>query len=189
MRITAGTLRGRRLDTRPGKAIRSTSSRVREAIFNLLRDRIEGARVLDLFAGAGALGIEALSRGAAFALFVDSSGTARRTIQGNLKQLKLEEYGKVFCCEARKAIKVLSQNGERFQIIFMDPPYARGLARGSLQAIGQEGILAPDGIMVIEHSKREHIDNEYGILRRKTSKRYGDTQVSMFVTVPKGGSG
>jgi 16S rRNA (guanine966-N2)-methyltransferase len=189
MRITAGSLRGRRLTTRRGKVIRPTSSRVREAIFNLLQDRIDGARVLDLFAGAGALGIEALSRGATSALFVDSSRTAKRTIEGNLKQLELVEYGQVFCCEVRKTIKVLSRSGERFQIIFIDPPYGKGLAQDSLQAIAQESILAQDGIVLVEHDKRERIDDEYGILRLKASKRYGDTQVSVFVTVPKGGSG
>ena len=189
MRITAGSLRGRRLTTHRGKAIRPTSSRVREAMFNLLQDRIDGARVLDLFAGAGALGIEALSRGAASVVFVDSSRTARRTIEGNLKQLELREYAQVFCCEVNKAIKALSQDGERFGIVFVDPPYGKGLAQDSLRAIAQESILAQDGIVLVEHDKREQIGDEYGILRLKSSKRYGDTQVSVFVMIPKGGSG
>jgi len=189
MRITAGTLRGRRLTTLRGQAIRPTSSKVREAVFNLLKDRIEGARVLDLFAGAGALGIEALSRGATFTLFVDSSGTAKRTIEENLKQLELGERGRVLCCEVEKAIKMLSRNGERFQIVFMDPPYGKGLAQDSLRAIAQQAILAAEGIVVVEQGKRERIGDEYGILRLKTSKRYGDTQVSVFVTAPKGGNG
>lgn len=189
MRITAGTLRGRSVATRPGKAIRPTSGRVREAIFNLLQNRIDGARVLDLFAGAGALGIEALSRGAAFVLFVDSSGTARRIIERNLRQLEIEERGRVFCCEAGKAVEALSQNGEKFQVVFMDPPYGQGLAHAGLQAVADGGILAQDGVVIVEHDKREQLAGEHGILRLKTKKRYGDTQVSVFVMVPKGGSG
>jgi 16S rRNA (guanine(966)-N(2))-methyltransferase RsmD len=188
MRITAGSLRGRRLAAGRGKAIRPTSSRVREAIFNLLQDRIDGARVLDLFAGAGALGIEALSRGAISVLFVDSSRTAKKTIEENLKQLEIGEHGQVFCSEVKKTIGALSQSGERFQVIFIDPPYGKGMAEDSLQAIAQGSILSQDGIVLVEHDKREQIDDEYGILRLKTSKRYGDTRVSVFVTVPKGGS-
>jgi len=189
MRITAGALRGRTLITSRGRAIRPTSGKVREAVFNLLRDRINGARVLDLFAGAGALGIEALSRGAVFAFFVDSSKTAKRTIEENLKQLGVEANGRVLCCAVSRAIKILSQKGERFQIVFVDPPYGKGLAQDSLQAIADEDILAKDGIVVAEHSRREEIGDRCGILLLKTSKRHGDTQISLFMKVPKGGSG
>lgn len=189
MRITAGTLRGRRLNAGRGRKIRPTSGVVREAIFNLLLGRIQGAEVLDLFAGAGALGIEALSRGARLVVFVDSSKPAMRTIERNLEELGLEGSGRVFCCDAKKAMRILSQNGEKFQIIFLDPPYGRGLAQDSLQAIAQETLLSPNAIVVVEHGRREQIGDQIGILRLKTSKRYGDTQVSVFTAVTQGGTG
>jgi len=189
MRVTAGTLRGRRLSAGRGRRIRPTSGLVREAIFNLLQDKIRGAEVLDLFAGAGALGIEALSRGARLAVFVDSSKTAMQTIERNLERLGLSGSGRVFCCDARKAMRTLSQNGERFRVVFMDPPYGKGLAQESLQAIAQESILSPGAIVVVEHGRREQIEDPSGILLLRTSKRYGDTQVSVFTAVTQGGTG
>jgi len=189
MRITAGALRGRKLTVGRGRAIRPTSSKVREAIFNLLSDRIHGSRVLDLFAGAGALGIEALSRGAASALFVDSSREAEGIIGDNLERLGLGGSGRVERCEVLSALDSLLRGAAKFDIVFVDPPYGRGLAEESLEKIGKGSMLSPSGVVVAEHGKREAMGEEYGDLRLEARKQYGDTQISVFSKTRKGGRG
>ncbi|KPJ60776.1 MAG: hypothetical protein AMJ46_04715 [Latescibacteria bacterium DG_63] len=180
MRITAGALRGRKLATLGGRGTRPTSSRVREAVFNLLRDRIEGARVLDLYAGSGALGIEALSRGAARASFVDSSAPARRTIRENLASLGLTERGGVVGGVTKSAVRSLSDGGERFDIVFVDPPYGRGIAEETLKAIAAARVIENGGVVVVECGKRESLGERYGRLQLQTSRLYGDTRILLF---------
>lgn len=180
MRVTAGTLRGRRLATCGGRATRPTSSRVREAVFNLLRDRVEGARVLDLFAGSGALGIEGLSRGAAQAFFVDSSVAARRVIRQNLGALELGSRGRVLGGATKKAIRSLSDAGEQFDVVLVDPPYGRGVTEQTLEAIAAGNIVADHGVVVVECGKRESLGDRYGCLRLRTTRLYGDTRILLF---------
>jgi 16S rRNA (guanine966-N2)-methyltransferase len=157
---------------------------VREAIFNLLRDRVEGARVLDLFGGSGALGIEALSRGAVLAVFVDSAVSARRTIRENLAALELEGRGRVLGGGTENAIGSLSEKGETFDVIFADPPYGRGIAEETLTAISRCNLLENGGAFVVECSKREELDDRYGSLRLKADKLYGDTRILVFEMSP-----
>ncbi|UCF78895.1 MAG: 16S rRNA (guanine(966)-N(2))-methyltransferase RsmD [Candidatus Eiseniibacteriota bacterium] len=187
MRITAGALRGRRLVSCRGRATRPTSSKVREAIFNLLGVHIEGARVLDLFAGSGALGIEALSRGACSALFVDSSALARRTIKKNLSALELPSRGRVLGGGTKSVLGSLSRKGERFDIVFVDPPYGGGMAEETLEAVSAGGLLTGGGVVVVECGKRESLGKKYGALRLRTSRLYGDTRILLF-EIPSGGS-
>ncbi len=199
MRITAGALRGRKLVAVGGRATWPTSSRVREAVFNLLRNRVEGARVLDLFAGSGALGIEALSRGAVLAVFVDSSARARRAIRENLASLQLEERGRVMGGGTESAVRALSEKGESFDIAFADPPYGRGTARETLAAISQRGLLVKGGAFVVECGKREELPEIEGPLRLKKDKLYGDTRILVYEMIsaipgesresPEGGNG
>jgi 16S rRNA (guanine966-N2)-methyltransferase len=180
MRITGGALRGRRLATRSGRATRPTSGRVREAVFNLLRGRIEGARVLDLFAGSGALGIEALSRGATLVLFVDSSASARGVIRENLEALGLRKRGRIIGGAANRVIASLAESGRRFDVVFVDPPYGEGTAQEILRTLSSRALLASGGVVVIECGKRESVNDSEEGLRLTSSKLYGDTRILLF---------
>jgi 16S rRNA (guanine966-N2)-methyltransferase len=152
MRVVGGRLRGRTLSAPKSTAIRPTADRLREALFNILvhayGDPVSGARVLDLFAGTGALGIEALSRGAAFALFVDDAAEARALLRDNIAALGLGGATKIF---RRNATELgPAQPIEPFSMAFLDPPYGRGLAEQALDAARAGGWLAPDALIVVE---------------------------------------
>jgi 16S rRNA (guanine966-N2)-methyltransferase len=152
MRIVGGRLRGRALAAPKSAAIRPTADRLREAIFNILAhaydDPVTGARVLDLFAGTGALGLEAVSRGAAFALFVDDAAEARALIRPNVEALGLGGKTRVFRRDATRLGPV--HPVEPFSLVFADPPYGLGLAEKALAAAREGGWLAPDALVVVE---------------------------------------
>jgi 16S rRNA (guanine966-N2)-methyltransferase len=156
MRIVGGRLRGRTLAAPASDAIRPTADRLREAMFNILvhahGDPITGARVLDLFAGTGALGIEALSRGATFALFVDEAAPARALIRQNVAALGLGGVTKIFRRDATRL--GVAHPIEPFSLAFLDPPYGRGLAEPALAAAQAGGWLAPDALVVVEETAK-----------------------------------
>ena len=176
MRIVGGTLGGRVLRAPPGHSTRPTSEKVREAIFNILPD-VEGARVLDIFAGSGALGIEALSRGAAHATFVDLDKTALKVLRGNLADLGLEARAQVIAHEAVAAVRRAPEAPWRF--VFVDPPYASDLATRAVLALPRAS-LAEDPWIVIEHDRRHAPPDALGDLLRNDQRRYGDTLVSFY---------
>jgi 16S rRNA (guanine966-N2)-methyltransferase len=152
MRIVGGRLRGRALVAPKSRAIRPTADRLREALFNILAhaygDPVSGARVLDLFAGTGALGLEALSRGAAFALFVDDAAEARALLRENVAALGLGGVARIF---RRDATKLGAAHPlEPFSLAFLDPPYGQGLAEQALAAARAGGWLAPDALVIVE---------------------------------------
>jgi len=155
MRIIGGNLRGRTLATPKSQAIRPTADRLRESLFNILihayGDPVSGARVLDLFAGTGALGLEAMSRGAAFALFVDDGAEARALLRGNVEALGLGGTTKIFRRDATR----LGDRGnvEPFALAFLDPPYGKGLAEQALTSALDGGWLTPDALVVVEEAK------------------------------------
>src|SRR4030042_5931090 len=155
MRIISGTSEGRKLATPKSQAIRPTSDRVKESIFNILGKKVEGKVVLDLFAGTGNLGIEALSRGAKKALFVEKGREALRLIQRNLSQLGMKGRSEILPKDARRAIGILEQRGESFDLILMDPPYEKGLIQKTLLELFSHWIYHKDSILVIEHDRRE----------------------------------
>ncbi len=180
MRVTGGKLGRRRLKAASSRKFRPTSTRVRTSIFNILPRDLSGARVLDIFAGSGALGIEALSRNADSVVFIDHSRESFRLIKDNLRKLGLMERGTLLNKKAGPAIKQLSESGESFELVFMDPPYNEGLAGKTLSRLAQGGLLEPEGIVVVEHAKQEIIEEEYDNLVMKDRRRYGDTCVSFF---------
>ena len=180
MRIIAGEFRGRRLAAVKGR-IRPTSDRVREAIFNVLGPLVVEARVLDLFAGTGALSLEALSRGARDAVLVEDQGAALEVLRRNLASLGLENQVRVLPIPVQKALKRLAGQGEqRFTLIFLDPPYERGLALKTLTALQGFGILLPEARIIAEHSQRESLPEQVGQLTLRQCRRYGDTQVAFY---------
>jgi 16S rRNA (guanine966-N2)-methyltransferase len=154
MRVVGGRLRGRALKGPQSQTIRPTADRLRESLFNILvhayGDPIEGARVLDLFAGTGALGIEALSRGAAFALFVDDGVEARALLRGNVEALGLGGTTKVFRRDATQLGP--AHPVEPFSLVFADPPYGKGLAEKALTSARDGGWLVPGALLVVEEA-------------------------------------
>jgi 16S rRNA (guanine(966)-N(2))-methyltransferase RsmD len=176
MRIVGGNLGGRVLRAPHGAATRPTSEKVREAIFNILGS-VEGAHVLDLFAGSGGLGIEALSRGAAHATFVDAGKPALAAVRGNLRELGLEGRATVLAMDAVLAARRMPETP--WGVVFVDPPYASDLATRAVLAL-PPGSLAPGARVVIEHDRRGTPPDALGSLVRTDQRRYGDTMVSFF---------
>lgn len=177
MRIVAGSLRGRTLLSPKSDAVRPTSDRVRGAIFNILAHAlpdvaIEGARVLDLFAGTGALGLEALSRGAAFGLFVEKSAPSRELIQRNIDALGLGARAEV---RAGDAAKLGPAPRKAFTLAFLDPPYGQGLAEKALAAAAGAGWLVPGALVVVEERSSVVIDwpDRFEVI---DARQWGDTQ-------------
>jgi 16S rRNA (guanine966-N2)-methyltransferase len=181
MRIVGGRFRGKSLATPKSDAIRPTSDRLRETIFNVLAhaydDPVTGARVIDLFAGTGALGFEALSRGAAFALFVDDGPQARGVIRTNVEALGLAGCTRLFRRDATKlgAIGPI----QPFTLAFLDPPYARGLAQPALTSLVTGGWLVPDALCVVEESAAIVVEAPPG-LERLEVRDYGETRVTVL---------
>ena len=179
MRIVGGRLRGRAIAMPPaGAPIRPTAERLREALFNILvhayGDPVTGARVLDLFAGTGALGLEALSRGAEFALFIDDGAPARALIRANIEALGLAGVTRIFRRDA--AALGAAHPVESFSLVFVDPPYGRQLAGKALAAARAGGWLAPDALIVVEESAKEEFVAPEGFEERER-RCYDDTML------------
>lgn len=175
MRVIAGSMRGLRLSAPDGINTRPTLDRVKEAVFSMLMPYLSNAVVLDLFAGSGAIGIEALSRGASKAVFIDNDKSAISCIKKNISSGKVEERANVFCMDA---IKYLSECNERFDIIFLDPPYFNNAYSSVLESIAKKDILSPDGIIVVEWDYEHGFINngaEFSIFKEKKYGRVGIT--------------
>lgn len=180
MRIIAGVFKGRRLAPVKGR-IRPTAAKVREAVFSILGPALSGLRVLDLFAGTGALGIEALSRGAAAAVFVEDHPESLKVLRRNLADLGLEDRTTVWPLPVTTALKQLAGRGKIFGLAFLDPPYGGPDAVAALAALAELPLLAPGARVVVEHSRRENLPEACGALSRLTLRRYGDTQVAIYL--------
>ena len=189
MRIVSGRFRGRPLAAPAHEGTRPTSDRVREAIFNILAHGVaefglEGAKVLDLFAGTGALGLEALSRGAAFCLFIEHEAEARALMRRNIEALGLTGVTKLFRRDAT-ALGPAGRNGG-FTLAFLDPPYGRGLAESSLASAAEGGWLAPGAIAVLEERKGASLSLPAGFAAFD-QRTWGDTQ-ALFARFARGDS-
>jgi 16S rRNA (guanine966-N2)-methyltransferase len=179
MRIISGTCRGKKLSPLPGRDIRPTSDRVRESIFNIIRDSVSGARVLDLFAGTGALGIEALSRGASMTAFVDISPSACRIIQANCDMCRVSDRARVICHDL--SVSLPRGLGERpFDLVFLDPPYGRGLIETTLNQPYFNEIITQDTLLVAEHGALETPFSTISGLDIRDQRKYGKTRITFF---------
>jgi 16S rRNA (guanine966-N2)-methyltransferase len=179
LRIIAGALKGRILAPVQGRT-RPTAAKVREAIFNILGPEVPEAQVLDLFAGTGALGIEALSRGAVRAVFVEDHPGALKALRRNLETLGLQDRSRVLPLPAAAALRQLDAQGERFSLVFLDPPYGGGAAAATIGVLAGSSLLLPEVWVVAEHSRRETLPELAGILALSTLRRYGDTLVAIY---------
>ena len=183
MRVIAGKYRGRKLKSPPSLQTRPTSDRLRETLFNILAPRIEDARFLDLCAGSGAVGIEALSRGAAHVTFVDRSRKMYALIETNLKLLGVE--GDAVEVASKEALDLLRRriknDAEPFDVIFFDPPYTMDYEE-VLDYVGAnaEMLLADEGVVVVEHYKKKELQDEFGVLRRYREVKQGDSKLSFY---------
>lgn len=151
MRIIAGKSKGIRLRSVSGLSVRPTTDRVKESLFQIIGPYFDGGKVLDLFAGTGSLGLEALSRGADQAIFVDRSQASVKTIKQNIKMAGMEEQSEVYRRDARSVLRSLKRRTELFRLIFLDPPYQEKLLPDVLTFISENGLLEPRGMVVAEH--------------------------------------
>jgi 16S rRNA (guanine966-N2)-methyltransferase len=178
MRLTGGLDRGKRLRAPRGPHTRPTASKVREAIFNILGPPPEGS-VLDLYAGTGALGIEALSRGAHRAVFVERDHQALVVLRRNLRELGLEDRSSVVGAEVCSALRRLANHGERFSWVFLDPPYAKE-TEGVLAELSGGDLLTSCAVVILEHDRRHRPAGTVGGLFQTDRRQYGDTELSFF---------
>jgi 16S rRNA (guanine966-N2)-methyltransferase len=175
VRVVAGQWGGRRLQAPAGAATRPTSDRVREALFSILGDRVADARVLDLFAGSGALGIEALSRGAKDATFVDSAPAAIRAVKANLEALGAQ--AEVRRADARRFLGSASAAARYYDLVLLDPPYRLAGALGEALTAALPAVLAPDAVVVAESDRRTPLVLDLPLL---DERRYGDTLIRIY---------
>lgn len=186
MRVTGGRLGGRLLRAPRGHAVRPTADRIRESLFTRLGG-LEDCVVLDLYAGSGSLGIEALSRGAAQAIFVERAGPALAALRANLQALELEAVARVHRGDVQAVVRRLGAAGHRFDRIFLDPPYASDEVSRALRAIVTSGILAEGAEVVVEAPRRHPPDPIEG-LARIDQRSYGDTAIVRFAPRPPEGA-
>ena len=177
MRVITGSARGRRLRELEGTETRPTTDRVKESMFNILQFDVEGSRVLDLFAGTGQLGIEALSRGAAAAVFVEQRRDAAALVRDNLRLTGLADRARVVNGEA---LAYLASAGERFDSMFLDPPYAAGLWKPVLEAVSRFDILSDHGIIICESPQDEALPEAVGSCRVHRTYRYGRIRLTTY---------
>ena len=180
MRIVGGEYRSRLISMPKGVDIRPTQDKVRQAIFNLLGD-VGGKEVLELFAGSGAFGIEAISRGARHATFVDNNFRCTETIKTNLGSIPVASaLYDIIRANALSVLPRLSKEDKKFDIIFLDPPYHKGMAKKCLINIDSYDILAPIGMVFVEHFKKDILATDLKTLVLDKERRYGDTVVSIY---------
>ena len=184
MKIIAGALGGQHIPGKPNAKLRPTSDKVKEAIFDQLSARFVAdwskVKVLDLFAGTGALGFECLSRGASHVTFVDHHLQTVKAIQKAAEHFNLTAQTEVLCKGALEAIRWLSKRGDRFDLIFLDPPYREDWVIASLNALRDNPLLARQGYVITERDKREVITSVQALWKTESERRYGDTVTAIF---------
>ena len=180
-RIIAGAGKGRRLKTAAGDATRPTGARVRQSLFDILAPLIPGCRFLDAFAGSGGVGLEALSRGAAKVVLVDRGASAIEAAKENARMLaSTGGEVQVFRQDARTAMGALGDQGMRFDVVYLDPPYASDLYEPLLALLGEGPLLAEGGVVVAEHFHKRALPETIGALTRRREKRVGDHVLSFY---------
>ncbi|UVI32454.1 16S rRNA (guanine(966)-N(2))-methyltransferase RsmD [Paenibacillus spongiae] len=190
MRVIAGTAKGRALKPVPGMNTRPTTDKVKEAIFSMIGPYFDGGRALDLFAGTGGLGIEALSRGIGHAVFVDLERQSIEVIKRNVEAARVAERAEIYRNEAGRALKVLEKRGTAFSLVFLDPPYKMKDMDAFMQELAERGLLEAGGTVVIEHDAEHVYPVTAGAFEQTKHALYGDTAVSIYRYFPseEGGS-
>ncbi|MBL7072530.1 MAG: 16S rRNA (guanine(966)-N(2))-methyltransferase RsmD [Candidatus Omnitrophica bacterium] len=180
MRIISGRYRGRKIARPEFVSVRPTKDRVREAVFNMVASSVRHSRVLDIFAGSGAYGLESISGGAKEAVFIEKDRNAAKVIGENIRLLGEEGSTRVIVKDMSAALELLGQNAEKFDLIFCDPPYKANMPKKTLIMVNQYDILNHSGLMVIEHHRDEGIPSFEGNVFICKQKTYGKILISIF---------
>jgi 16S rRNA (guanine(966)-N(2))-methyltransferase RsmD len=180
MRVITGSAKGRPLKTVKGREVRPTADRVKESLFSVLGARVVDARFLDLFAGSGNVGIEALSRGAASAVFVDLATAHLKVVEENLVYTGLMDQAELLRRDARAALPDLGKRGRTFDLIFVDPPYGQDLCPAALDGIVKTHVLAMGGWVICEHHGKDPMPDSVGPLVRFREMSFGETAISLY---------
>jgi 16S rRNA (guanine966-N2)-methyltransferase len=183
MRIIAGICRGMRLMAPPGNSTRPTSDRVKEALFNIISSRFsfDGARVLDICAGTGSLGIEALSRGAASCSFVENDRKVVAFLEKNVSDSSIMDRSEIIAMDAIRALSLFARRGQKYDIVLFDPPYDSGLYVSVPEALCSLGLLDPNAQFVAECSRRNPLPESFGPLIKSDRRVYGETALEFFI--------
>ncbi|MDH7499156.1 MAG: 16S rRNA (guanine(966)-N(2))-methyltransferase RsmD [candidate division NC10 bacterium] len=187
MRIIAGTLRGRQLRGAKRLEIRPTSDYLKEVLFDVLQSKMKDARFLDLFAGSGNVGIEALSRGAREVVFVDSSHRSIELIRANLEAVGMTDRATLLRADAMVAMRKLKHLGRRFSVVFLDPPYRSGLLIPALRALPDSHLLEEQGILVVEHFHKQDLPQKVAGLLPTRQIRHGESRLSFYMAIQGSG--
>lgn len=180
MRVVAGSVKGLPLKAVPGTSTRPTTDKVKESIFNMIGPFFDGGYALDLFAGSGSLGIEALSRGIDRAIFTDKDRKAIETIRANLEKTRFAGQAEVFKVDADRALKAMKKNGVQARLLFLDPPYHMEEAYGLMDKAAELGVMTNDSIVVCEHDKEVVLSSRTKYYERFKKELYGNTIVSIY---------
>ncbi|QRG65556.1 16S rRNA (guanine(966)-N(2))-methyltransferase RsmD [Brevibacillus choshinensis] len=180
MRVIAGEHKGRRLTAVPGKGTRPTTDKVKESIFNMIGPYFDGGWALDLYAGTGGLGIEALSRGAERAVFVERDAKAFAVVKQNLAACRLEQQADLYRMDADRAIRTLATRKQAFDLVFLDPPYAHQKIAEEIQQLQDLNMLAEGAWIIAEHDVGVKLPEEIGDCVQDRASTYGDTAVTLY---------
>lgn len=180
MRVISGKVRGLKLNTPKNEDVRPTTDRVKESLFNMINAYIMDSDILDLFAGTGSLGIECLSRGSNRCVFVDKSKESIDIVKSNIKKARMDEQSTIMNIDFKNAIKTLGNKNERFDVIFMDPPYYKNMFIDALSAIDENNLIKDDGIIVVEHDTKNSFPDNIGKLYKSRDKKYGNTTLTFY---------
>lgn len=180
MRVISGKARGLKLNTPKNEDVRPTTDRVKESLFNIINSYVMESSVLDLFAGTGSLGIECLSRGASKCVFVDNSKESIAIVKSNIKKARVEEQSVVLNLDFKDSINKLSVQKNKFDIIFMDPPYYKNMFIEAINRINSSELLSEDGILIVEHDTNDEFPENIGILNKIRDKKYGNTTLTFY---------
>ncbi|MGE4282630.1 MAG: 16S rRNA (guanine(966)-N(2))-methyltransferase RsmD [Clostridia bacterium] len=180
MRVISGSARGHKLKSLKGMNTRPTADRIKESLFNMIADFLNNAHILDLFAGTGNLGIESLSRGGQFAVFIDKSSEAVEIIKQNLIHTKLTEKAKVYHCDYSEYIHRFEKTQRKFDIIFMDPPYSKGFIMSALEKIRKKELLSAKGIIVVERESHDKLPEPLEGFEIIKERSYGRTVITII---------
>jgi len=181
MRVIAGEHRGRRLSAVPGKGTRPTTDKVKESIFNMIGPYFDGGWALDLYAGTGGLGIEALSRGAQRAVFVEKDAKAYSIVQQNISSCRLEKQAELYKIDANRALRALAKRDLAFDMVFLDPPYAHQNIPAEIELLQELHLLADGAWIVAEHDVGITLPQDVGDCTQYRAATYGDTAVTLYV--------
>ncbi|WP_243290249.1 16S rRNA (guanine(966)-N(2))-methyltransferase RsmD [Bacillus sp. FJAT-47783] len=186
MRVVSGSCKGKQLKAVPGMNTRPTTDKVKEAVFNMVGPYFEGGMALDLFAGSGGIGIEALSRGMERCVFIDRDRKAIQTIHMNLKSCRLEDRAEVFKAEAERALKALVKRSLTFDLIMLDPPYKKQKLESLITFIDENKLLNEHGVIICEHSDDVELPEEIGSCEVVKKETYGHTVITIYKLMKDG---